>query len=102
MDDYWRVVKKSKGTIIVLTDDAANILKRITFYDKDSKPSEKHLTKEEKPDYLKEIQKDITYFNRTYKKADIWVHISGRNPDQVATKVKEMLDKHGQTRGNSE
>ena len=88
MDNYWRVVQKPKGTIIVLTNDAANILKRITFYDKDSKPIEKNLTEEEKPLYLKDIKKDITYFNRTYKKADIWVHISGLNPEQAATKVK--------------
>jgi len=100
MDNYWRVVKESKGTIIVLTDDAANILKRITLYDKDSKPIEKKLTEAENPVYLKEIEKDIAYFNRTYKKADIWVHISGLNPDQAATRVKEMLDKHWQTRGN--
>jgi len=25
MDNYWRVVKRAKGTIVVLTDDAANI-----------------------------------------------------------------------------
>ena len=31
MDNYWRVVKRAKGKIILLTDDAANILKRITF-----------------------------------------------------------------------
>jgi len=100
MDNYWRVVKKSNGTIIVLTDDAANILKRITFYDKDSKPIEKNLTEAEKPLYLKEIKKDITYFNRTYKRADMWVQIVGLTPDQAATKVIEMLEKHWQTRGN--
>ena len=93
-DNYWRVVKKSKGIIIVLTDDAVNILQRIMFYDKDSNPIEKHLTEEEKPLCLREIKKDITYFDRTYKRADISVHISGLKPDQAATKVKEMLEKH--------
>ncbi|MFQ6114523.1 MAG: shikimate kinase [bacterium] len=34
MDNYWRVVKKSEGIIIVLTDDPTNILKRVTFYDR--------------------------------------------------------------------
>lgn len=94
MDNYWRVMKRAKGTIVVLTDDAANILKRITFYDKDSNPIEKHVTEKEKPLYLKEIKKDITYFNRTYKRADISVHISGLGPEQAAKKVKEMLEKH--------
>ena len=96
MDNYWRVVKRENGTIVVLTDDAANILKRITFYDKDSNPIEKHLTEKEKRLYLQEIKKDITYFNRTYKRADISVHISGLSPEQAAKKVKEMLDKHWQ------
>ncbi len=96
MDNYWRVVKRAKGTIVVLTDDAANILKRITFYDKDSNPIEKHVTEKEKPLYLTEIKKDITYFNRTYKRADISVHLSGLGPEQAAKKVKEMLDKHWQ------
>jgi shikimate kinase len=94
MDNYWKVVKKSQGTIVVLTDDATNILKRITFYDKDSNPIEKHLTEKEKKLYLKDIKEDITYFKRTYKRADISVHISGLNPDKAAIKVKEMLDKH--------
>jgi len=96
MDNYWRVVKRAKGTIVVLTDDAANILKRITFYDKDSNPIAKHVTEKEKPLYLKEIEKAITYFNRTYKRADIAVHLSGLGPEQAAKKVKEMLDKHWQ------
>lgn len=91
MDNYWRVLKKTKGTIVVLTDDAANILQKITFYDKDSNPIEKHLTEEEKLFHLKEIKKDVTYFNRTYKRADISVHISGLTVDQAATKVKEVL-----------
>ena len=96
MDNYWRVVKRENGTIVVLTDDAANILKRITFYDRDSQRIEKHLTEKEKRLYLKEIKKDITYFNRTYKRADISVHISGLGPEKAAKKVKEMLDKHWQ------
>jgi shikimate kinase len=98
-DDYWRVVKRAKGTIIVLTDDAANILKRITFYDQNSNPIQKHLTEQEKSLYLKEIEKDIAYFNQTYRKADISVHISGLKPEQAAKKVKEILDKQGQDAG---
>ena len=47
--------------------------------------------------YMKEIKKDITYFNRSYKKADIKINIAELNPDQAATKVKAILDKHLQT-----
>ena len=101
MDNYWRVVKRANGTIVVLTDDAANILKRITFYDQDSKPIEKHLTEKEKPLYLREIGKDITYFNRMYKRADISLYISGLGPEQAAEKMKETLDKHWQEGNHS-
>ena len=94
MYNYWPVVKKAKGKIVVLRDEAANILNRITFYDLDSNPIEKHLTAKEKPLYLKEIQQDIIYFNPSYQRADISVHISGLDPDQAAKKVQEMLDKH--------
>ncbi len=94
MGNYWRVVKKANGVIVALTDDAANILERITFYDKDSHLIEKHLTKKEKLFYLKDIKKDITYFGRTYKRADLSVRISGLGPEQAAKKVKELLDKH--------
>ena len=100
MGHYWKVVKKSNGTTIVLIDDAINILNRITFYDKDSNPIKKNLSEEEKLYYLKEIKKDITYFNRTYKKADIRINISGLNPDQASSKVKEILDKHLLMRGS--
>ncbi|MBN1975338.1 MAG: hypothetical protein JW787_16995 [Sedimentisphaerales bacterium] len=91
MDEYWQAVKHSKGMTVVLTDDAKNILQRITFYDKDSKPIENVLTEKEKTLYLKQIKKDMTYFNRTYKRADIFVLISGLNPDEAAIKVKEIL-----------
>ena len=74
-DNYWRVVKKAKGIILVLTDSPENILDRTTFYDIDSRLIEKHLTDKEKRLYLKEIKKDITYFRRFYSRADITVDI---------------------------
>ena len=43
----WRLVKKSGGTTVVLTDDAINILNRITFYDKDSNQINKNLSEED-------------------------------------------------------
>jgi shikimate kinase len=95
MDPYWRVVKRAGGRIVVLRDDAQHILNRITFYDRDSNRIEKQLTETEKALYLKEIQKDITYFNRTYKRADLSVDLSGLAPEPAAIKVKELLDQTG-------
>ena len=95
MDPYWRVVKRAGGRIVVLRDDAQHILNRIIFYDRDSNRIEKQLTETEKALYLKEIKKDITYFNRTYKRADLSVDLSGLAPEPAAIKVKEMLDQTG-------
>lgn len=92
MDNYWRVVKKARGTIIVLTDTPEDILQRITFYDIDSRLIEKHLTEKEKRLYLREIKKDITYFRRTYARADAEVNISGLDSEEAALKVKGLLE----------
>ncbi len=92
MHAYWRIVKKTDGITVVLRDDPKHILERITFYDKDSNLIQKNLNKKEKRLYLREIKKDITYFNRTYIRANITVDISGLNANQAAAKIKEMLD----------
>jgi len=93
MGSYWDVVKKSKGLTIVLNDKPGNILKRITFYDKDSKPIKRQLTRDDRTFYLNEIKKDITYFNKSYKKADISVNVSELNIDESALKIKKAIEK---------
>lgn len=90
-DNYWRVVKKAKGMIVVLTDSPQNILNRLTFYDIDSHLIEKHLSDKEKRLYLKEIKKDITYFRRFYSRANITVDIKDLGPDESAEKIKRAL-----------
>lgn len=62
---------------VVIEDKPENILERITFYDIDSKLIEKHLTEEEKRLYLREIKKDITYFKKSYQRADLHTDIAG-------------------------
>ena len=93
MSHYWNVVKRSKGLTIALKDKPENILKRITFFDKDSKPVKQHLTKDGKAFYLNEMKEDITYFNKSYKKADISVDISGLNIEESALKIKKAIEK---------
>ena len=91
---YWRVVKKTESIIIVLKDSPDNILQRITFYDNDSQPIDKVLTEREKKLYLREIKKDITYYNRSYVRAHFAVNISGLGPAESALKVKAELESH--------
>ena len=105
MGGYLEVLKKSSGITVALNDKPENILERITFYDIDSKPIEKNLTADEKRLYLREIKKDITYFRKSYERADLQVDISGLNIEQAAGKVKEALeviDKAAREHGKSE
>jgi shikimate kinase len=92
MGGYLRAIKKANGITAVVTDKPENILKRIRFYDIDSRPIEKKLTPNEKKLYLKEIKKDITYFRTSYQRANLQVDIFGLNQDQAARKVKEAVE----------
>jgi shikimate kinase len=92
MGGYLEVLKKSSGITVALNDKPENILARITFYDIDSKPIEKELTAHEKRLHLREIKKDISYFRKTYERADLQVDISGLDIEQAAGKVKEALE----------
>ncbi|MFC1896129.1 shikimate kinase [Thermodesulfobacteriota bacterium] len=92
MGGYLRAIKKANGITVAVTDKPENILERIRFYDRDSRPIEKKLTPKEKKLYLKEIQKDITYFRTSYQRANLRVDISGLDQDQAAGKVKEAVE----------
>ncbi len=90
-DAYLRVIKKFHVVVIVLTDRPENILKRICFYDIDSKPIAKTLTEKEKKYYLSDFKKDITYYRRSYERAHFQVDIEGMSVEQAAEKLKEVL-----------
>ena len=87
-----RAIKKVKVTTVVINDKPENILKRIRFYDLDSRQIEKKLTSKEKKLYLKEIKKDFTYFRNSYQRANLQVDISGLDQDQAARKVKQAVE----------
>lgn len=91
MGGYLRVIKKVPGIVIALSDRPENLLKRITFYDIDSKPIEMVLTPEDKRWYLKEIKKDITYFGKTYGRAHIRLDIEDLDEKGAADKLKEAI-----------
>jgi shikimate kinase len=91
MGEYPRLIKKAGGIAVVLEDTPENILARITFYDADSRPIIKKLTEQEQRYYLRDIRLDITYFNRTYRKADVTVDISGLGLMASVRKVGDVL-----------
>jgi len=78
--------------VVVVKDDPINILKRIVFFDDESRPIQKELTQAELEHYLDEIEKDTRYFGRSYAKAHVAVHIKGLCPGEAAEKIQEALD----------
>ncbi len=91
MGGYLAVIKKTPGLKVALLDKPERILDRIVFYDVDSRPMDKHLTDEERPLYLKEIKKDITYFKKSYTRADLQVSIEGLDVEQAAHHILAQL-----------
>ncbi len=92
MDSYWRLLKNSGATIVVLVDSPENILNRIVFYDLDSKRIDRRLLEKDKRLYLKEVKGDISYFRRTYCRANMTVDIAGLGPEDAARKVCQALN----------
>jgi shikimate kinase len=91
-DAYSRTIGKAGGIVITIVDTPENIIKRITFYDIDSKPIDKHLTDDDKRQYLKEIKKDSTYFGKTYKRVHLQVDIAGLSIADSVTRIQDALN----------
>ena len=91
-DAFLRVVRRMPVVTVAVHDTPENILKRITFYDIDSRPIDKHLTGQERILYLKEIKADIAYFKRSYARADLQVIITGLDPEASAAAIDARLE----------
>jgi shikimate kinase len=90
-DAYLRIIRRVDCVTVAIQDTPENILDRITFYDIDSRPIDKHLTDEEKRLYRKEIGKDITFFKRSYQRADLRVDIAGSDAEASAGMIEGLL-----------
>jgi shikimate kinase len=93
-DAYSRTIKKVEGVVVAITDTPENILKRITFYDIDSKLIQKELSDKETAYYLKEIKKDITYFGKTYKRAHLMVDIAGLSIENSVSRIQDAVQSY--------
>jgi shikimate kinase len=94
MGGYLAVIKKTQGLKVALLDRPERILDRLVFYDVDSRPMDKRLTNEERPLYLKEIKQDITYFKKSYTRADLQVSIEDMDVEQAAQHLRAQLKAH--------
>jgi len=89
---YWKVVSRTRdATIVALRDTGENILGRVTFYDIDSRLVPMNLTDLEKTLYLREINGDIAYFSRSFRRAHVSVDIAGFSPEEASRKVRDAL-----------
>ncbi len=92
MGAVWKVISGTRdATTIVLHDTPENILRRITFYDIESRPLQKKLTDHEKGLYLREIKRDIAYFKRSYRRADASVDVSGCGVNDASRRIRNAL-----------
>jgi len=91
MDCMWAILKNVDRVVVILHDSAENILARITFYDADSRRITKPLSDEERLLHLRDIKKDISYFGRTFHRADLMVDISGLDIEGSAAKIEALL-----------
>lgn len=90
---YWKVVKGARdATTVVLRDTPENILRRITFYDIDSRPVQKNLTDDDRRLHLRQIRDDIAYFSRSFHRAHVSVDIAGCSPGEASHKVSDALN----------
>ena len=90
-DCFLRILKKIDCVVIALHDCPENILERITFYDDDSNKIEKILTEKEKKLYLREIKKDNTYFNKTYKRTKYHIDLDGASVKESVLKIEKLI-----------
>ena len=92
-DALLRVIRRVPCVTVTVAvhDTPESILERITFYDIDSRPIDKHLTDEERALQLKEIKADISYFKRSYERADLHVTITGLGPEASAAAIDARL-----------
>jgi len=95
MGSYWKTVKAANGVVVVLTDTPENIVERVAFYDQDSRPLNRLLTKDQERTCISEIRKDMAYFRRSYGKANLAVDIAGLRPAEAAAKLNEVLSHRG-------
>ncbi len=96
---YLQVYQKHKADkdlySILINDSYENVLDRLTFYDKDSKPMTEKLDDSKKKRYLKEIKADYNFFRDSYKRADFKIDINNFSlidiPDLIINELQKTI-----------
>lgn len=104
---YLREYKKHKESkdlySIHIKDSFENVLNRLTFFDKDSKPIKKSLDDSLKLEYLKELKADYNYFKGSFDRADFEIDIRDTSLNDVPEMIiKEICNANTQLLNRSE
>ena len=91
-DCYARLLGRTPDAItIALHDSPENILKRVKFYDDNSKLIEREMNSRERKVCLREIKKDVVFFNKSYRRADYHVDITDLDVGASVRRLVELL-----------
>ncbi len=94
---YLEILKKNPDVLtIALKDSAKNILKRLTFYDDDSKLIEEDIvTDDNREAYYEEVKDDIEYFYTTHRKTKMKFNLKGmgieEGSEELFLKINEYF-----------
>ena len=93
---YLGILKKNPDILtITLKDSAKNILKRLIFYDDQSKCIEEDIINDSNRDaYYRSVKDDIDYFYTTHRKTKMKFHINGMNVEQSSEKLFLQINDH--------
>lgn len=95
---YLQVYKKHRLNkdlySIYINDSFENVLDRLTFYDKDSKPIKEKLDESKKKRYLKEIKADYNCFKDSYNRADFQIDIENACLKDIPNMILDKIQKN--------
>jgi shikimate kinase len=94
---YLQVYKKYKKEIdiksVLIIDSPENILKRLTFYDENSKLLDIELNEDQKQKYRKKNRGDWNYFKKSLSRADLQINIENVGLSQIPGLIVEELNR---------
>ncbi len=94
---YLQVYKKYKKEIdiksVLIIDSTENILKRLTFYDENSKLMDIELDEDQKQKYRKKNRGDWNYFKKSLSRADLQINIENVGLSQIPGLIVEELNR---------
>ncbi len=93
---YLGVYKKYKMSSdlysIHLLDTCENVLERLTFFDKDSKPDLRPMSDRERAWQLKELRADYAYFKSSLNRADLEINIENIQLEDIPEMIITALN----------